>query len=183
MSIDDTTENLRPKIALTSITASVTFAPGLYFGRGVVFGCTSGRGLVSLFDAWSASGGYRLRWVSLVLLVPYLTLAVGAEGLHRFSCRPHHHTLVGTVHAHPSQTDQYPASASGELRAPLSGPQGETHNADSCILCQWLKYSPQGLTPRGASLVFTSSEFSDSLPHVPFQIFFLDKKLSRAPPA
>ncbi|HHT9155067.1 MAG TPA: hypothetical protein ACFYD5_04560 [Candidatus Tripitaka sp. YC43] len=133
-----------------------------------------------------------IRWVSLVLLVPYLVLTVGAEGLHRFSCRPHHHNLAGAVHAHLSQTDQYPASASGGLRAPSPVPQalnrsgsgqGETHDADSCILCQWLKYSPQGLTPKGASLVFTSTEFSDSLPHAPFQILSLDKKLSRAPPA
>jgi len=148
-----------------------------------VFGWTSGRGLISLFNAWSTSGGYRLRWVSLVLLVPYLALTVGAEGLHRFSCRPHHHNLAGAVHTHPSQTDQYPTSASGGLRAPSPVPQGETHDADSCILCQWLKYSPQGLTPRGASLVLTSSEFSDSLPHSPFQTLSLDKKLSRAPPA
>ncbi|HHT9132175.1 MAG TPA: hypothetical protein ACFYED_06790 [Candidatus Tripitaka californicus] len=157
-----------------------------------MFGWTSGRGFISLFGAWSASGGYRLRWISLVLLVPYLALTVGAEGLHRFSCRPHHHNLAGAVHTHPSQTDQYPTSASGGLRAPSPGPQalnrsgsgqGETHDADSCILCQWLKYSPQGLTPRGVSLVFTSSEFSDSFPHTPFQILSLDKKLSRAPPA
>jgi hypothetical protein len=130
---------------------------------------------------WSSSRRFtHLKWVSPVLLVTYLILTIGAEELHRFSCSPHHHTLAACSH-HGKQFTTIGGLALS--RAPQAGPQGDVHDANSCVLCQWIKYLPQGLPPKGASIILSPGEVGENLSKTPFQVLSLDKKLSRAPPA
>lgn len=124
------------------------------------------------------SKSVRSRLVLFVLIVPYLALAVGTEGLHRFSYKSHCHNFV----ADSCRSRLGNSNPLALLRLALPISLENIHDTNSCILCQWLKNLPQNLPPKGASLIFTSSEVSDTFLKALYQILSPDKKLSRAPP-
>ncbi len=123
-------------------------------------------------------GFHSFRWLLPLLFFPYFTLAIGAEGLHRYACNCHCNNLLALQY-------QNNPSASSELtlsRASLPELSDKSHDADSCILCQWVKNFHQSLLTNEVSIIFTSCEVGDNFLKSPSKILSLAEKYSRAPP-
>ncbi len=115
------------------------------------------------------------RYFLLLFLLPYVVLTFGAQNLHEFS-HPHHLAPQHEVHHYCEHAPDVHFCAQHDSH-------GASHDADNCLICQWLKHTPQTVQVNPAGPEAITGDFGACYLYVHLRDFHPDNNPSRAPPA
>ncbi|MHC4197666.1 MAG: hypothetical protein ACYSRP_07130 [Planctomycetota bacterium] len=115
------------------------------------------------------------RYFLLLFFLPYVVLTFGAQDLHEFS-HPHHLAPQHEVHHYCEHAPDVHFCAQYDSN-------DASHDADNCLICQWLKHSPQTVQVNLAGPEAITGDFGARYLYVHLRTFHPDNNPSRAPPA
>jgi hypothetical protein len=112
----------------------------------------------------------------LLAFLPYLILAIGSQGIHEVT-HPHH------LHAQYSDPHHFCNNEGLSYHSERSDHNsGVSHDEDTCLICQWVKYSPQTIQTNSTGFDTLTGGFDTFHYRVILSILYTDNNLSRAPP-
>lgn len=112
----------------------------------------------------------------LLAFIPYVVLAVGAQGIHEL-LHSHH------VHVKYSGACQSNNECAPHYSAPCGPRDNASHDAHNCLICQWVKYSPQTVQTDSTGFEVPANGFDAFYRYGILYTLHSDNNLSRAPPA
>ena len=107
----------------------------------------------------------------IIIFLPYIILAIGAEGLH----------LLTYEHPYPQALNA--SSSEGIPEGPqLRSPYYHSHDEDNCVMCQWIKHLPQLIQSSGPTSSILPTSYSKFFCPTAIKSFPAYERNPRAPP-